>query len=286
MVVLRKQGEVDLLHGPSAGYQNGTLDEYSDIDLLQMMGRAGRPGLDTSGCVVILTTAKMELRYKSLMSGTTNLESRLHENLIEHLASEICLGTIANQATALRWLQSTFLYVRLLKNPVHYKLNPESVTSNTILQDICSRDLKLLEAHDLIEKSGNYDNAPIKATPFGFAMDVYYIRFKTMVKLMESKTPTSVRDTLDLISKSTEEMETVRFNQGDRHFLNSLKTHDNVRFPLEKVANVSDKVFLMVQCMLGDISLNSNNGGSTLLTIEGSAILKHSSRIARCLYTF
>jgi ATP-dependent DNA helicase HFM1/MER3 len=59
-----------------AGYQQGTLTEYSDIDLLQMIGRAGRPGLDTSGCAVIMTTNQMKQRYSSLVSGTTNLESR------------------------------------------------------------------------------------------------------------------------------------------------------------------------------------------------------------------
>lgn len=263
-----------------AGYQNGSLSEYADIDLLQMMGRAGRPGLDTSGCVVILTTTQMKLHYESLVSGTTNLESRLHENLIEHLVSEICLGTITNQVTALKWLQSTFLYVRLLKNPEQYKLNQETTSSNTILQEICANDLELLQYHNLIQKSPT--DATLKATPFGIAMDVYYMQFPTMVRLMECETPTSVKDTLELVSKSHEEMETIRLNQGDKQFFNSIRNHNNIRFPLDKVANAADKVFMMIQCVLGDISLNNTNGGSTLLNIEGSAIMKHSSRIVRC----
>jgi ATP-dependent DNA helicase HFM1/MER3 len=41
-----------------------------------MIGRAGRPGLDTSGCAVIMTTLQMEGRYNALISGTTNLESK------------------------------------------------------------------------------------------------------------------------------------------------------------------------------------------------------------------
>ncbi|KAF1805298.1 putative DEAD/DEAH box DNA helicase, partial [Mucor lusitanicus] len=271
-----------IVKSTQAGYQNGNLEEYSDIDLLQMMGRAGRPGLDTSGSVVILTTKQMELRYKSLVSGTTNLESRLHENLIEHLVSEICLGTITNQLTALKWLQSTFLYVRLLKNPQHYKLSQDSISSNTILQEICAKDLELLQYHNLIQKSPS-DNATLKATPFGTAMDVYYIKFPTMVRLMEYGTPASVRDTLELISKSYEEMETIRFNQGDKQFLNSIKNHDNIRFPLDKITTVADKVLMLIQCVLGDISLNNANGATTLLNFEATAIMKHASRITRCL---
>ena len=91
------------MYSSNVGYQNGGLSEYSDIDLIQMIGRAGRPGLDTSGCAVIMTTLEMEQRYNALISGTTNIESKLHENLIEHLASEVCLGTITDIPTALKW---------------------------------------------------------------------------------------------------------------------------------------------------------------------------------------
>lgn len=50
--------------------------DYSDLDLLQMMGRAGRPGLDDSGCAVILTTPQREPRYKNLICGANHIESR------------------------------------------------------------------------------------------------------------------------------------------------------------------------------------------------------------------
>lgn len=85
----------------------------------------------------------MSLKFVLTISG-----NRLHENLIEHLLSEICLGTITSLSTALDWqvffsrrisdtilttdklrLHSTFLYVRLLKNPANYKVHPTSVMS-------------------------------------------------------------------------------------------------------------------------------------------------------------
>jgi ATP-dependent DNA helicase HFM1/MER3 len=58
------------------GYQNGTLEEYSDIDILQMIGRAGRPGLDTSGCAAIMTTIDMESKLNGLVSCSVIIESR------------------------------------------------------------------------------------------------------------------------------------------------------------------------------------------------------------------
>lgn len=50
--------------------------DYSDIDMLQMIGRAGRPGLEDSACAVILTTQSMEHKYNNLVSGSREIESR------------------------------------------------------------------------------------------------------------------------------------------------------------------------------------------------------------------
>ena len=44
----------------------------------------------------------------------------MHEHLIEHLNAEIVLGTISDYSVALEWLRSTFLYIRVMKNPRHY----------------------------------------------------------------------------------------------------------------------------------------------------------------------
>ena len=44
----------------------------------------------------------------------------LHQHLIEHLNAEIVLGTITDVSMSLEWLRSTFLYIRVNKNPKHY----------------------------------------------------------------------------------------------------------------------------------------------------------------------
>jgi len=45
------------------------------------------------------------------------VESSFGEKLAEHLNTEIDLGTVFNIETAIRWLQSTYYYIRLKKNP-------------------------------------------------------------------------------------------------------------------------------------------------------------------------
>ncbi|GAA5808710.1 hypothetical protein MFLAVUS_002105 [Mucor flavus] len=272
------------------GYQDGGLKEYSDLALLQMVGRAGRPGLDTSGSAVILTTLDMERRYNTLISGTTNIESWLHENMIEHLMSELCLGTITDIFTGLNWLRSTFLYVRVSKNPIHYRLKPGSyMSTDSILQEICVKDLELLKQHNLIEESFNKSLKPtVDATrilAYGLAMDRYYIKFPTMAHLLDTENPGSVKDTyslqLFLLCQAQEETDSIRFNADEKPFLNTVAKNPNIRFPIERVTSIPDKIFILMQCLLGDVSLY--NSGSTLLASEALNIKTTISRITKCM---
>jgi hypothetical protein len=44
----------------------------------------------------------------------------------------------------------------------------------------------------------------------------------------------------------------VRINSGERSFLNTLKKHPDVQFPLAKVAKPEDKIFIVIQVKKND----------------------------------
>jgi ATP-dependent DNA helicase HFM1/MER3 len=52
------------------------MQEMSELDLLQMLGRAGRPQFDTSAIAVIMTRHESVNCWKQLVSGEEVLESR------------------------------------------------------------------------------------------------------------------------------------------------------------------------------------------------------------------
>lgn len=161
----------------TVAYTNGEgIKEYTDLEVMQMLGRAGRPQYDTSGVAVIMTRQEKVRRYERMVSGEQVLESCLHENLIDHLNAEIGLGTITNLASAKKWLTSTFLYVRLKANPNHYRLDDGIGESNidARLENICCRDLDALREAHLIEGDTRLDS-----TPYGEAMARYCVRFET-----------------------------------------------------------------------------------------------------------
>lgn len=115
------------------------------------------------------------------MQDQADSSNRLHLNLVEHINSEICLGTIFNRESAKSWLSSTFMFVRLKANPQHYRLDDET-RSNSLddrLEQICDQAIELLINHDL-----GTDGTRLKATDYAHAMARYYVSFESMKVLM------------------------------------------------------------------------------------------------------
>lgn len=157
------------------------MQEYSDLEMMQMLGRAGRPQFDDSAIAVIMTRQTKVRRYESLVTGEETLESKLHLNLIDHMNAEIGLGTIRDLESARKWLTGTFFYVRLQQNPGFYKL--EGSRSGQDIQeqvdDICFRDIALLREHNLVTGEEYFH-----CTENGHAMSRYYVHFETMKVFM------------------------------------------------------------------------------------------------------
>lgn len=174
----------------TAGYQDGQLVEYSEMEVMQMLGRAGRPQFEKSALALILTKTQNKARFESLGSGNEVLESTLHRNLVEHLNSEIGLGTIRDMEEAKMWMKGTFFYRRLLKSPTHYNVTSGQVhdkkTLDQNLERICDTDMANLEETGMITSSvadgGRYI---YRATDVSHAMAKYMIRFHSMKALLQ-----------------------------------------------------------------------------------------------------
>ncbi|KAJ1980321.1 ATP-dependent DNA helicase MER3 [Dimargaris xerosporica] len=91
-------------------YANSKYVEYSNLDILQMMGRAGRPQFDTSGVAVILTTQDRVIQYEQVVSGHQPIESS-DPKLGHQMAAE--MRTIVLQAY--RILKFMQYYIRRLQ---------------------------------------------------------------------------------------------------------------------------------------------------------------------------
>lgn len=178
------------------GYTDGKLGEYSDLEVMQMLGRAGRPQFDDSAVAVIMTRSGKVERYNKMISGQDTLESTLHLNFIELLNSEISLGTVKNVYDAKVWLNGTFLAVRMRQNPKYYSIASVGAegTTDQRLEQACERDINLLQKYNMVTGNDQFG-----CTEYGEAMSRYMVKFETM-KLLLSIPPKAKTEQIVSIS--------------------------------------------------------------------------------------
>lgn len=84
--------------------EKGRWVELGMLDVLQMLGRAGRPQYDKKGEGVLLTSHSELQYYLSLMNQQLPIESQFINRLADNLNAEIVLGTVQNAKDAVNWL--------------------------------------------------------------------------------------------------------------------------------------------------------------------------------------
>ena len=91
-------------------------------DILQMIGRAGRPGYDDKGVACVFVEQSKKNFYRRYLNDPFPIESSLTENLIDHMNAEIYSGVITNVSQCMEWITWTYYFRRILKNPAYYGL--------------------------------------------------------------------------------------------------------------------------------------------------------------------
>ncbi|OEH75857.1 u5 small nuclear ribonucleoprotein helicase isoform 1 [Cyclospora cayetanensis] len=113
-------------------YFDGKTKRYTDMpvtDILQMIGRAGRPQFDTEAVAVVFCEESKKSFLKRFLYLPFPVESCLHLCLPEHLNAEIVAGTIRNKTMAIDYLTWTYFFRRLASNPGYY--SSELLTEDT-----------------------------------------------------------------------------------------------------------------------------------------------------------
>ena len=265
-------------------YQSSALGgckEYSDVEIMQMLGRAGRPQFDSSAVAVIMTRLQRVQHYEKMITGQEILESCLHRNLIDHLNAEIGLGTVTSVSSAKKWLSGTFLYVRLKENPEHYKLDGDAPGRNLDerLENICRKGIALLEENDLVRNSPG-----LQSTEFGDAMARYYLQFDTMRVFLSLPPNAKVSEILSAISQAAE-FKDIRFRAGEKSTYKDLNKNGSIKFPIPVNLDApAHKVSLVIQSTLGAIELPTEDHKPRVEYSSAKAtIFQHAHRLIRCI---
>ncbi|KAF3101005.1 Sec63 [Orbilia oligospora] len=238
----------------TVSWQGCQMREYLDLEVMQMVGRAGRPQFDTTGVAVIMTRKDKKDKYERMISGTEKLESCLHLNLIEHLNAEIGLGTITDIESAKQWLRSTFLYIRMKSNPAYYNFKVENIESE--VESIMERDIDSLSEAGFVE----WQQTKLKCLEPGDAMARYYIKFRTMKNIMELKEKAKVSEILTCLSEA-EEFKEFRIRSGEKGVLKEINSSPSMKWSIKgDINSPAHKAYILIQFEIGCMEFPTTEG--------------------------
>ena len=151
------------LHDPLEGEV-----DMSPLDVLQMLGRAGRPGYDDQGYAWVVCDRSEADKYRRLLTEGKDIESRLAADLDAHLNAEIVLGTVRDIDDVMDWLETTFYYVRA-------RSAPEEYASRGDLREQVSERLRSLVDRGFVER----EEMSLAPTAVGRLASKFYLGLDT-----------------------------------------------------------------------------------------------------------
>ncbi|CCD26898.1 DNA helicase NDAI_0I03300 [Naumovozyma dairenensis CBS 421] len=273
-------------------WNSSDVEEYSQLDILQMIGRAGRPEFETEGCAVVMTSPPMKEKYENLIYGNEQLESTLHLNLIEHLIVEMSLGTVYDVNSACEWLKNSFLFVRLLKRPVFYREIYKFMNNdNSLVEQLnkfCESLFEMLMNAEIIVQKENM----LVCTAYGHAMSKHYVMFESTKLFINSKKNNSLQEILILLSNA-KEFADIRIRHNEKRLFKEINTSPLLKYPFLNKKNqskiidqTSQKISLIIQYEIGGLEFPSYEGAQKLhqtLVQDKMRTFRHCYRLLKCM---
>ncbi|KAJ1439332.1 Sec63 Brl domain-containing protein [Ochromonadaceae sp. CCMP2298] len=236
--------------------EQGRWVELSPLDIMQMLGRAGRYGLDTEGEGIIMTQHSELQFYLSLMNQQLPIESQFIKKLPDMLNAEVVLGSVSSVKEAASWLGYTYLYVRMLRNPSLYGVTPEAIEKDpTLLQrriDLAHAAATLLDKHGLLK----YDRrtGSFLSTALGRVASYYYVSHETVSTFNANLKPSMNDIEIFRLFSLSGEFKQIHVREEEK--LELQKLVQRVPVPVkEGVEEASAKVNVLLQAYISRLKL-------------------------------
>ena len=236
--------------------EKGRWVELSPQDVLQMLGRAGRPQFDTHGEGIIITAHSELQYYLSLLNQQLPIESQFISKLADNLNAEIVLGTIRTRQEAVQWLGYSYLYVRMLRNGGLYGVSVEDLEEDPYLEqkriDLIHAAAVMLEKAALIKydkKTGQFQSSEL-----GRIASHYYISHSSMAKYHQHLKPSMSQIDLFRIFALSEEFKYIPVREEEK--LELAKLMERVPIPVkESMDEPTAKINVLLQAYISQLKL-------------------------------
>ncbi|XP_011502445.1 PREDICTED: putative U5 small nuclear ribonucleoprotein 200 kDa helicase [Ceratosolen solmsi marchali] len=260
--------------------EKGRWVELGALDVLQMLGRAGRPQYDTKGEGILITNHSELQYYLSLLNQQLPIESQLISKMSDMMNAEVVLGTIQNVRDAVTWLGYTYLYIRMLRCPSLYGITYEKLREDPLLElhraDLVHSAAIALDRSGLIKydrKSGNF-----QATELGRIASHYYCTHDTIATYNQLLKRTLSEIELFRVFSLSSEFKHI--NVRDEEKIELHKLMERVPIPIkENMEEPSAKVNVLLQAYISQLKLEGFALMSDMVYVTQSA-----SRLMRAIY--
>lgn len=236
--------------------EKGSWVELSPQDVLQMLGRAGRPQYDTYGEGIIITTHNELQYYLSLLNQQLPIESQFVSRLVDNLNAEVVLGNIRNRYDGVEWLGYTYLFVRMLRSPGLYSVGADYEDDEALEQ---KRVDLIHSAAIVLEKSGlaRYDRKTgnIQSTDLGRIASHYYVSHNSMNVYNQQLQPSISPIEMFRIFALSEEFKYIPVRQDEK--LELAKLLGRVPIPVkESIDEPQCKINVLLQAYISRLRLD------------------------------
>ena len=259
--------------------EKGSWVELSPQDVLQMLGRAGRPQYDTFGEGIIITTQAEIQYYLSLLNQQLPIESQFVGKLADNLNAEIVLGNVRSRDDGVEWLGYTYLFVRMLRSPGLYSVGAEYEDDDALEQ---KRVDLIHSAATVLEKCGlaKYDkkNGKLQSAELGRIASHYYISHSSMMTYNHHIQPMTSPVELFRVFALSEEFKYIPVRQDEKAEL--AKLLGRVPIPVkETVEEPHAKINVLLQAYISRLKLEGLALMADLVYVTQSA-----GRILRAIF--
>ncbi|NWT92154.1 ASCC3 protein, partial [Urocynchramus pylzowi] len=255
-------------------YYDGKTRRYVDYpitDVLQMMGRAGRPQFDDQGKAVILVHDIKKDFYKKFLYEPFPVESSLLEVLADHLNAEIAAGTITSKQDAMDYITWTYFFRRLIMNPTYYNLDDVS-------HDTMNKYLSSLVEKSLFDLEGSYciavgeDNRSIEPLTYGRIASYYYLKHPTIGMFKDQLKPESNIEELLLILTNADEYTDLPVRHNEDQMNSELAKHLPIEVNPHSFDSSHTKTHLLLQAHFSHAMLPCPDYATDTKTVLDQAI--------------
>ncbi|KAL8963038.1 MAG: hypothetical protein Q9193_000655 [Seirophora villosa] len=259
--------------------EKGSWVELSPQDVLQMLGRAGRPQYDTFGEGIIITTQTEMQYYLSLMNQQLPIESQFISKLADNLNAEIVLSNVRNRDEAVEWLGYTYLFIRMLRSPGLYSVGAEYENDNALEQkrvDLVHSAATVLEKSSLVK----YDKktGKLQPTELGRIASHYYITHSSMLTYNHHIQPMITPIELFRVFALSDEFKYIPVRQDEK--LELAKLLGRVPIPVkESIEEPHAKINVLLQAFISRLKLEGLALMADLVYVTQSA-----GRILRAIF--